>query len=86
MLSFLWTILIGFVVGVVAKLLHPGKENMGLVLTTVLGIAGSLLATWIGRMVGFYKAGESTGFVMAVFGAVLLLVIYGMVKGKAKAA
>lgn len=86
MLSILWTILIGFVAGVLAKLLHPGKENMGFLMTTVLGVAGSLLATFLGRLVGFYKPGDSAGFVMAVFGAVVLLVIYGMVKGKSPSA
>ena len=86
MLSFLWTILIGFVVGVVAKLLHPGKENMGLVLTTVLGIAGSLVATFLGRLIGFYKEGEAAGFLMAVVGAIVLLVVYTLVRGRAKQA
>ena len=86
MLSVLWTILIGFVVGVIAKFLHPGKENMGIVLTTVLGVAGSLIATFLGRLVGFYEASEAAGFLMAVVGATLLLVIYTMVKGKAKSA
>jgi uncharacterized membrane protein YeaQ/YmgE (transglycosylase-associated protein family) len=86
MLSILWTILIGFVVGVLAKLLHPGKENMGLIVTTLLGIAGSLVATFLGRLVGFYKEGEAAGFLMALVGAIVLLVIYGMVRGKPKAA
>ena len=84
MLSILWTILIGFVVGVIAKLLHPGRENMGIILTTVLGVAGSLIATFLGRLVGFYKEGEAAGFLMALVGAIVLLVIYGMVRGKAK--
>ena len=86
MLSVLWTVLIGFVVGVIAKFLHPGKENMGIVVTTVLGVAGSLVATFLGRLVGFYKEGEAAGFLMAVVGAVVLLVIYGMVKGKSPSA
>lgn len=86
MLSLLWTILIGFVAGVLAKLLHPSKENMGFVMTTVLGVAGSLLATFLGRLVGFYQPGDSAGFVMAVLGAVLLLVVYGMVKRKSPSA
>lgn len=86
MLSILWTILIGFVAGVLAKLLHPGKENMGFVMTTVLGVAGSLLATFFGRLVGFYRPGDSAGFVMAVLGAVLLLVGYGLVKRKSPSA
>lgn len=86
MLSLLWTILIGFVVGVIAKLLHPGKENMGIIVTTLLGIAGSLIATFLGRLVGFYKEGEAAGFLMALVGAIVLLVIYGMVRGKPKVA
>ena len=86
MFSILWTILIGFVVGVIAKLLHPGRENMGIIVTTLLGIAGSLTATFLGRLVGFYKEGEAAGFFMALVGAIVLLVIYGMVKGKAKEA
>lgn len=86
MLHVIWMVLIGLVVGILAKLLHPGKENMGFVMTTVLGVAGSLLATFLGRAVGFYKPGDSAGFAMAVFGAVLLLVVYGMVKGKAPSA
>jgi len=86
MLSILWTVLIGLVVGIIAKVLHPGRENMGIVMTAVLGIAGSLLATLIGRLVGFYKPGEAAGFLMALVGAIVLLVIYGAVKGKATAA
>ncbi|MBP7675274.1 MAG: GlsB/YeaQ/YmgE family stress response membrane protein [Thermoanaerobaculia bacterium] len=83
-MSILWTILIGFVIGVIAKLLHPGKENMGLILTTALGIAGSLVATFLGRLVGFYKEGEAAGFLMAVVGAIVLLVVYTLVRGRAK--
>lgn len=82
MLHILWTVLIGFVVGILAKLLHPGRENMGFIMTTILGIAGSLLATFIGRLVGFYKPGQAAGFLMALVGAIILLVIYGAVKGK----
>jgi len=86
MLSILWTVLVGLVVGILAKFLHPGRENMGLVVTALLGIAGSLAATYLGRLVGFYKEGEAAGFLMALVGAIVLLVIYGMVKGKAKEA
>ena len=84
MMSILWTILVGFVVGILAKLLHPGRENMGIIVTTLLGIAGSLIATFLGRLVGFYKEGEAAGFLMALVGAIVLLVVYGMVRGKAK--
>jgi uncharacterized membrane protein YeaQ/YmgE (transglycosylase-associated protein family) len=86
MLNLLWTILIGFVVGVIAKLLHPGKENMGIIVTTLLGIAGSLIATFLGRLVGFYEDGEAAGFLMALVGAVVLLVLFGLVRGKPKTA
>ncbi|HRY43311.1 MAG TPA: GlsB/YeaQ/YmgE family stress response membrane protein [Thermoanaerobaculia bacterium] len=85
-MSILWTILIGFVIGVIAKFLHPGKENLGLILTTALGIAGSLVATFLGRLVGFYKEGEAAGFLMAVVGAIVLLVVYTLVRGRSKQA
>jgi len=84
MLNILWTILVGLVVGILAKLLHPGRENMGLIATILLGVAGSLAATFLGRIVGFYKEGEAAGFLMALVGAIVLLVIYGMIRGKAK--
>jgi uncharacterized membrane protein YeaQ/YmgE (transglycosylase-associated protein family) len=59
---------------------------MGIIVTTVLGIAGSLTATFLGRLIGFYKEGEAAGFFMALIGAIVLLVVFSMVKGKAKAA
>jgi uncharacterized membrane protein YeaQ/YmgE (transglycosylase-associated protein family) len=80
-MGIIWTIVLGFVVGVVAKLLHPGKENMGFIMTIILGIAGSLLAGLIGEAVGWYKAGEGAGFIASVIVAIVLLVIYGKVKG-----
>lgn len=86
MMHILWMVFIGLIVGILAKLLHPGRENMGLIATTLLGIAGSLAATFLGRLVGFYKEGEAAGFLMALVGAIVLLVIYGMVKGKAPSA
>lgn len=76
------TIIIGFIVGVLAKLLHPGKENMGFILTTVLGIGGSFLATYAGQALGIYQAGRAAGFIGAVVGAIVILVIYGMVAAK----
>lgn len=81
-MGLIWTILIGFVVGVLAKFLHPGRENMGFLMTTVLGIAGSLLATLVGKALGWYQPGEGAGFIGALIGAIVLLVIYGKVKGK----
>lgn len=73
------TIVIGFIVGLIAKFVHPGKDNMGFVLTIVLGIAGALVARFIGQAVGFYGPNENAGFIASVIGAVVLLVIYGMV-------
>ena len=76
-----WTIVLGFVIGVLAKFLHPGKENMGFMVTILLGIAGSFLAGVIGQYFGWYQAGEGAGFIASVVVAILLLVIYGKVRG-----
>lgn len=81
-MSIVFTILIGFVVGVIAKLLHPGKENLGFVMTAVLGIAGSMAASFGGQMLGIYRAGEGAGFVGAIVGSVFLLVIYTRLKAR----
>jgi uncharacterized membrane protein YeaQ/YmgE (transglycosylase-associated protein family) len=81
----IWTIVLGFVIGVVAKLLHPGKENMGFLMTIVLGVAGSLLAGIIGEAIGWYEAGEGAGFIASVIVAIVLLLIYGKIKGKGSA-
>jgi uncharacterized membrane protein YeaQ/YmgE (transglycosylase-associated protein family) len=82
-MGILWTIVLGFVIGVIAKLVHPGKENMGLIMTILLGIAGSFLAGIIGQAIGWYRAGEGAGFIASVIVAVILLMIYGRIKGKA---
>jgi len=81
-MEWLWTILIGFLAGLVARAIKPGKDNMGIILTTLLGIAGSLLATWVGQAVGWYDTGEPAGFIAAVIGAIVLLVVVGLVRGK----
>ena len=78
----IWTIVLGFVIGIIAKLVHPGKENMGLIMTILLGIAGSFLAGVIGQFIGWYRAGEGAGFIASVIVAIILLVIYGRIKGK----
>lgn len=72
----IWTILIGFVAGLVARMLTPGRDPSGFFITAALGIGGSLAATYIGQFVGLYKAGESAGFIGAVVGAILLLLVY----------
>jgi uncharacterized membrane protein YeaQ/YmgE (transglycosylase-associated protein family) len=79
----IWTIVLGLAIGLIAKLIHPGKENMGIIMTIVLGVAGSFLAGVIGQFLGWYKAGEGAGFIASVIVAILLLVIYGRIKGKA---
>ena len=77
------TIVIGFIVGVLAKFLHPGKDNMGFILTILLGIAGAFVARFIGQAVGFYGPEDNAGFFASLIGAVVLLVIYGMVVKRA---
>ena len=76
----IWTILIGFVAGMVAKLLAPGSGPSGFFLTAALGIAGSLIATFLGQFVGWYKGGETAGFIGATVGAIILLAIYHFVR------
>ena len=78
----IWAILVGLIVGALAKLIMPGKDPGGLIVTILLGIAGSIIGTWIGRAIGWYQAGESAGFIMSVIGAFLLLATYhGMRRG-----
>jgi len=74
----------GLVVGIVAKLLMPGHDPGGFVLTIVIGIVGAFLGGWIGRAVGIYQAGEPVGFIMAVIGAIVLLLIYRLVASRAR--
>ena len=76
----IWTIIIGFLAGVVAKFLMPGKDPGGFVITTLLGIVGAVVSTYLGRFIGWYKEGETAGFIAAVVGAVILLLIYRLVK------
>jgi uncharacterized membrane protein YeaQ/YmgE (transglycosylase-associated protein family) len=79
-MGIIWTIVLGFVIGVIAKLLHPGKENMGFILTVLLGIAGSFLAGIIGQFLGWYRAGEGAGFIASVVVAIVLLAIFGRLR------
>jgi len=78
-MGIIWTILIGLAAGVVAKLLMPGKDPGGFIITILLGIAGAFVATYLGQAVGWYQAGEAAGFIGAVVGAIILLVVYRMV-------
>ena len=82
-MGFLWTIIIGFVAGVIAKFLMPGRnEPSGFILTTILGIVGAFLATFLGQAVGWYRAGEGAGLIGAVVGAIIVLAIWGAVSGR----
>jgi uncharacterized membrane protein YeaQ/YmgE (transglycosylase-associated protein family) len=80
-MSILWTIIIGFVAGVIAKFLLPGNksEPSGFILTTLLGIVGAFVATYVGQAVGWYREGDSAGFVGAIVGAIIILVVWGMI-------
>lgn len=78
-MSLIWTIIIGFIIGVLAKLISPGKENMGFITTTLLGVGGSLLAGYVGQAIGWYRVGEGAGFIVSVIFAVLILFLYGKV-------
>jgi len=76
----LWTLIIGLVIGVVAKLLMPGKDPGGFIITILLGIAGSFVGTYVGRALGLYAEGQSAGFIMSVIGALILLGIYHLIR------
>jgi uncharacterized membrane protein YeaQ/YmgE (transglycosylase-associated protein family) len=77
--NILWIILIGFIAGIIAKFLHPGpNEPSGFILTTVLGIVGAFVATFLGQAIGWYRADEGAGLIGAVVGALIVLVIWGM--------
>ncbi len=78
MFSLIGALIIGLIVGDIAKLLMPGKDPGGIWITMALGVAGSLMATYLGRALGLYAAGQSAGFIMSVVGAMLLLLLYRM--------
>ena len=86
-MSIIWTIIIGFIAGVIAKLITPGRnEPSGFILTTILGIVGAFVATWLGQAVGWYRAGEGAGLIGAVVGAIIVLAIWGMISGRSRTA
>jgi uncharacterized membrane protein YeaQ/YmgE (transglycosylase-associated protein family) len=80
--AMLWTILIGFVVGLIAKFLTPGRDPSGFFITAAIGIVGALLATYGGQALGMYNAGEPAGFIGSVIGAIIVLAIYHLVTRK----
>lgn len=82
-MSILWTILIGFVAGVLAKLITPGdNEPSGFILTTILGIVGAFVATYLGQALGWYEAGQGAGLIGATIGAIIVLLIWGAIAGR----
>jgi uncharacterized membrane protein YeaQ/YmgE (transglycosylase-associated protein family) len=81
-MHWIWEGLIGLLAGVVAKLIMPGRDPGGIILTMLLGIAGSLIATYLGSLVGWYREGDKAGFIMSVVGAVILLAIYRLFRKK----
>lgn len=78
----IWTCVIGLLAGIIAKLLTPGRDPGGCIITMLLGIAGAWVATYLGHWIGWYKVGEAAGFFGAIIGAVLLLLIWRMVAGR----
>nr|WP_293248242.1 GlsB/YeaQ/YmgE family stress response membrane protein [Panacagrimonas sp.] len=82
MTGIIGTLIIGFFAGLIARFLKPGDDKMGILLTSLLGIAGAFAATFIGRALGLYQPGQAAGFIGAVVGAILVLVVFSLVRGK----
>jgi len=83
-MNIIWTILLGLAAGIIAKFIFPGKEKMGWIVTTLLGIAGSFVATYLGQWLKIYQPGQTAGFIGAIVGALVLLFIYSLIKKKAR--
>jgi len=81
-MSIIWTILIGFVVGLIARAVKPGDDSAGFIVTTIIGIVGSLVATYLGQAMGWYAAGQAAGFIASVVGAIILLILWGLIRKK----
>lgn len=81
-MSIVWIILVGFIVGLIARAIMPGEQKLGLIMTTVLGVAGSVVAGYLGQALGLYQAGQGAGFIGSIVGAILLLAVYGLVTKK----
>jgi uncharacterized membrane protein YeaQ/YmgE (transglycosylase-associated protein family) len=78
-MSIIWAVIIGFLVGIVAKFLMPGRDPGGFIVTALLGIVGAVVATFLGQAMGIYAAGQSAGFIGAVIGAIIVLFIYNLI-------
>jgi len=85
-MGIVWTIIIGLIAGIIAKFIVPGSKNepSGFILTAILGIIGAIVATYLGQAIGWYRSGEGAGLVGAVVGAVIILVIWGLVAGRSR--
>jgi uncharacterized membrane protein YeaQ/YmgE (transglycosylase-associated protein family) len=84
-MGIIWTIIIGFIAGVIAKFIMPGdNEPSGFILTTILGVVGAFVATYLGQALGWYRPGEGAGFIGAVVGAIIVLFIYGLIAGRTR--
>lgn len=81
-MSIIWAIIIGFIVGLIAKFLMPGRDPGGFIITAILGIVGALVATFLGQAMGLYAAGQSAGFIASVIGAMVVLFIYHLIRGR----
>jgi uncharacterized membrane protein YeaQ/YmgE (transglycosylase-associated protein family) len=81
-MGIIWTIIIGLLAGIVAKLLMPGRDPGGFIITILFGIAGAFVATYLGQAVGWYEAGQGAGFIGAVIGAILILIVYRLMRGR----
>ncbi|HAJ11050.1 MAG: GlsB/YeaQ/YmgE family stress response membrane protein [Hydrogenophaga sp.] len=82
MMSLLGTLIIGLIVGLIARAIKPGNDSMGWIMTTVLGVAGSFVAGYLGAALGLYAPGQPVGFIASVIGAILLLVVVGLIRKK----
>ncbi len=83
-MHFVWMAVIGFVIGLVARALMPGTQSLGIILTSVLGIVGALLAGFVGQAAGWYLPGQPAGFIASVVGAIIVLALVGMIRGSAR--
>jgi uncharacterized membrane protein YeaQ/YmgE (transglycosylase-associated protein family) len=82
MLSLIGTLIVGLVVGFIARALHPGKDDLGIIMTALLGVAGSFIASYAGSALGWYQQGQAAGWIASVVGAIVLLFVYSLVKKK----
>jgi uncharacterized membrane protein YeaQ/YmgE (transglycosylase-associated protein family) len=80
-MSIIGTIIVGFIVGLIARALKPGDDRLGIIMTTLLAIAGALVAKYVGQAMGWYGPNDAAGWIASVVGAIVLLVIYGMIRG-----